>query len=572
MKNLTLSVLLILIFELLLSKCANPKAPTGGPKDTIPPNLIETFPPSESLNTNEREITLVFDEWVNAEKITSNLIITPNIEIKYKSITRKNQLVLKFEEAFPDSTTITFNFFDGVTDANEKTPVVNLTYVFSTGDFLDSLKVSGVLNNLLTGTPREKTIVGLFTHTDTLDIFTMKPTYFTSSNDKGEFEIRNIKSGTYRLVAFDDQNRNLLFEASQEAYGFLSDLIVLDTNVHNLVVPIVQQDASEFKFINTRTLGSNFDIQYSKSLASASLSVNMAYRLSDDFKTLRIYQPDDFNINDSLQAIIHSADSIGNEGIDTLFIKFNENKRTAEPFNLEIAPSGNKIIPVQDYTLMFNKPVKTFDSALIYYAKDSSLTYPLDSLIDFHWNETKDQLKFTSSFDTTHYFNEQKRAIAAADTFNVVTTTIALEPDTASRQRALPLPTMSNSIYLKFPEGTFISIEKDTLKEVVKTFSFIKQPEVATIILTITTEKPSYTVQLINPSYNVLKEFPANPEIRIENLQPGKYGIRILIDDNQDGKWSIGNILKYIEPESVFILDSFTTLRENWENPIIITF
>ena len=590
MKQLTYSVLLILIFELLLSECANPKAPTGGPQDTIPPTLLETFPPSESINTNEREIILVFDEWINAEKVKPNLIITPNIDIKYKTITKKNELILKFEEAFPDSTTVTFNFFDGVTDVNERTPAVNLTYVFSTGDFLDSLKVSGFVNDLMTATPREKTIVGLFAYTDTLDIFITKPTYFTSSDKNGVFEIRNIKSGTYRLVAFADQNRDLLFDPSQEAYGFLHDLIVLDSNVNNLIVPIIKQDASELKLITTRTLGSHFDIQYSKPLEQVIISAKMKYGLSDDFKTVTIYQPDDFNMADSLESLIQVADSLGNEQLDTLFIKFNSNNRIPETFKLELEPSSNKIAPTQDYTLTFNKPVKTFNPTLMHYAKDSSFKYPLGSLISYKWNTTEDKLTFTSSFDTTRYFNEQKQVISAADTFVRDSSKFLIKSDTLIGKEDLrnrkgqlqdqprtedkrpPLPKMSNSIDLKFPKGTFISTENDTLQEVVSKGSFNKQREIAIIILTINTQKPSYLVQLIDPSYKVLKEFPGNPEIRIDNLQPGKYGIRILIDDNQDGKWSIGNILKYVEPESVFILDGFTTLRENWENPIDISF
>ena len=588
MKQLILSVSIIILFELLVSECANPRTPTGGPKDTIPPSLVEAFPPSESINTNEQEITLVFTEFINVEKLKTNLIITPSIEIKYKSIPKKNELTLKFEKPFPDSTTITFNFFDGITDVNERTPAVNLTYVFSTGDFIDSLKVSGQVNHLMTGTPSENTIVGLFSYTDTLDIFITKPTYFTSSDEEGQFEIRNIESGSYRILAFVDTNRNLLFDANQEAYGFLSNLIVLDTNVNNLIIPLVKQDASKLRLITTRTLGSHFDVQYSKSLEQISLSTNIQYGLSDDFKTVRIYQPDNFNIEDSLQSHIKAIDSLGNEQLDTLFINFNKNNRAQDKFKLELTPSGRKITPIQDYLLTFNKPVTTFNPEFIRYEKDSTFHYPLDSLINFNWNDIQNQLSFTSTFDTTNYFKDQKQLIAAADTIVLDTTIFPIKPDTLigkvnlenkkiqSRDKqpsnVRKPPQLSNSIDLIFGKGTFISVENDTLKKVTAKASFIKQPETGIIILNIITEKPSYLVQLLDPSYNVLKEFTEEPEIIIANLIPDKYGIRILIDNNQDGEWSIGNILQFVEPESVYILDSFTTLRENFEVTLDITF
>ncbi len=585
MKQLLLSLLTILILDLLLSKCANPKAPTGGPQDTIPPTLITAFPLIESLNTNEQEITLTFDEPVDAQKIKQNLIITPNIDIKYKNITRKNDLVLKFEEPFPDSTTITFNFFDGIVDITEGNPAVNLVYVFSTGDFLDSMLISGEVHDLLTMSPREKIIIGLYPYTDSLDIFTSKPTYFTSSSKEGLFQISNIKTGTYKLLAFADNNRNLLFDANQEAYGFLADSLVLDSNVVDLSIPLITEDASELKLITSRSLGDYFDIQYSKGISSVELSREIYNNLSEDFKSVRIYKPLDFDLADSLETIVQVSDSLRNEKIDTLFVKFNNNVRNKTKFEATLQPARKKIDRSQAFSFSFNKPVNLFHDSLIYYSKDSTLILPFDSLTEYHWNSTRDKLEFISIIDTAYYFRMQRQLIIEADTISIDTTRLVSndslttdhsEKENTKRKSASSKKnssqSISNSINLTFPEGTFVSIESDTLKEISKSYSFLKKSETGIIELDISTEKTSYFIQLLDSKYEVLNEFSSESKLIIRNIIPGSYNIRILIDDNEDGVWSQGNILKNLEPESVYIMPEPTSILANWEHSLNISF
>jgi len=581
MKQLVASILLILLFEVLLSECANPKAPMGGPKDTIPPTLLESFPPAETTNFDKQEIRLVFDERITADKLSSNLIITPNIEIKYKTIIKKDEFVIKFEKPFPDSTTITLNFFDGIADANEQTPAVNLTYVFSTGNFLDSLQVSGEVKNLMTAKPMEKIIVGLFPFSDTLDIFTTKPMYFTSSDKEGMFGIANIKQGTYKLLAFNDQNRNLTFDASAEAYGFLADPIVLDSNILNLSIPMIRENATELLLMASRSLGNYFDIQYNKSLNTTRLSSDIHYNITEDLKSIRVYKPEEFVLADSLETFVTASDSLGNSRVDTVFVKFNENVRNAAQFVTSIEPqSKKKVDKTTRYTLTFNKPVDRFDSALVHYAKDSTISIQLDSTINFEWNNTRTQLSFISTFDTTAYFLQQKNLIQERDTImsdTLVNRGVTESLDSSATETSKPKKkrsksNVSSSIDLQFPEGTFISIEKDTLEAITNSYTFFKQPDLGLIFLTITTETPKYTVQLIDKSFTVIREFEGQADIKITNLLPGDYGIRILIDQNEDGNWSKGNILKNHEPEPVYLFPEFTSIRANWENTLDISF
>ena len=97
MKNLVLAVITIIVLDLLFTGCANPISPTGGPKDTIPPTLINSMPVNGSINFEGQEIVLEFDEYVNADKLNQNLIITPKTDVRFKHIIKKNQLRITFD-------------------------------------------------------------------------------------------------------------------------------------------------------------------------------------------------------------------------------------------------------------------------------------------------------------------------------------------------------------------------------------------------------------------------------------------------------------------------------------------
>ena len=408
MKQLLYSIVIILVLDALLSNCANPKTPTGGPQDTIPPTMINALPENGALNVDVQEIEIEFDEWITAEKLSQNLIITPQLDTKYKTIVKKNKLILKFEKAFPDSTTITLNFFDGITDITEKTPAVNLSYVFSTGDYLDSLTISGKVTDLFTQERIEKILVGIYPYTDTLNFFKSKPTYFTSTSKDGLFSISNIKNGPYKIVAFKDDNRNLLFDAAQEIYGFKQDVIQLDTSLTNINISTVQINASELKKISSKANGQYFDARYSKPIDSLTTNSELPYHLLSDLTTIRYYQIESYVPGDSIHTINNVYDSLSNSFIDTLYIKFNESIRKSANFDLTISPTTKSINIPHTYYFNFTKPVIKSDLSLVSWKLDSIYQFTIDSTFNIKWNQSKTELTFTHSFDTAAYYQFQR--------------------------------------------------------------------------------------------------------------------------------------------------------------------
>jgi len=221
MKKYIVSLALIIIFELISTRCANPITPSGGPKDTIPPNLIFSIPELEQTQFKQQEIILEFDEFINTDKLKQNLIITPLTETKFKQIVKKNRIILRFEEPFSDSTTYTLNFSNGITDITERTPPDNLSLSFSTGTFIDSLMFVGKIKSLLTGSIiKDKFTIALYKATDSLDFVTQKPNYFSKSNDEGQFILKNLRASSLQLGLLNDITNCLLPRSNKDTIDF----------------------------------------------------------------------------------------------------------------------------------------------------------------------------------------------------------------------------------------------------------------------------------------------------------------------------------------------------------------
>ena len=209
-------------FLLVLSACANPIAPTGGPKDLDPPILLNTIPDNKTLNFSESSIELEFDEYIKEENLLTQLMITPNLKGIYTYKLNRNRIILNFEEPFDSTTTYTLNFREGIKDITEGNVPPNLKFVFSTGDFLDSASVRGVVRSLMSKKPLDEVTLSLYQYPDTITIFDGPPRYSTITDEQGFFTIENIKNGTYTIFSLNDKNRNLKLESQSEGYGFLN--------------------------------------------------------------------------------------------------------------------------------------------------------------------------------------------------------------------------------------------------------------------------------------------------------------------------------------------------------------
>lgn len=171
-----LFVILVAIGVISNSGCAQIGAPTGGPRDTIPPRLVNSSPPINSTSFTSNKIILTFNEYIEVKEAQNNVLVSPFqkinpvIDFKLKTVT------VKLKDSLLPNTTYTINFGNAIVDNNEGNPLKDFTYVFSTGNHIDSLNLSGKVILAETGGADSTIIAMLYRNTSDTAIQKGSPT------------------------------------------------------------------------------------------------------------------------------------------------------------------------------------------------------------------------------------------------------------------------------------------------------------------------------------------------------------------------------------------------------------
>lgn len=534
-------------------------SPTGGIKDEIPPQLVLSVPAHNSINFSGNEVELIFNENIQLNNIKEQLLITPRIIEDLEYAFKKYTVTIKLPEKLEDSTTYSFNFRESIQDITEKNPAENLVLAFSTGPHLDSMSISGKVLNAQTHEPQEDVVVGIYAEDDTLDIFTGAPKYLTLTDKAGNYQLNNIKVGTYELVAVKDANRNLMAESNKEAYAFLSSPVQLDSATSDKDLFLTNLDIRDLTLSSNRQSGQYYEVKYNKSVSDYSISTanrDFLYStLIDDSKTLKIYNT--LSITDSLQIYIEAQDSIGNQRLDTLFLKYGPSSRKYDEFKSTLGVTelimDNDILTTN---LQFNKPILTFNMDSLFLKKDSLIVEFIDSLTTMTWDNTHQNLLISRKLPDT------LKSKNLGDEKTITDKRTRVKPEKGA--------TSNNQIELVLRKASFISIEQDSSKTLKKTVKPISLAQFGTLSGTVETEEKNYIIQLLNPNFDIQQEQFNLKKYEFKMIKPGNYLLRIVVDTNGNGKWDAGNILSNTPPETVIFhtADSGTkefSVRQNWE-------
>jgi len=217
---------------MLIMSCAKVSSPTGGPRDESPPVVLSSEPENESVYFDERGFQVTFDEYFVLDNVDQVLMISPPLNKKPKIQVRGKTLKLELdeEEVLMDSMTYSFNFLNSIKDLNENNPIENFKYVFSTGDVIDSLSVTGYIYDAFNLEAGEEIFVLMHSGmSDTLPE-TSLPAYITKAADNGKFRIDNIAAGEYKIYGLKDDNNNKLFDLPTEAFAYLDSSIFISAD------------------------------------------------------------------------------------------------------------------------------------------------------------------------------------------------------------------------------------------------------------------------------------------------------------------------------------------------------
>ncbi len=536
MKNSTFILGALII--LLLSSCAKQSTPTGGPRDKDAPKLLESNPKNESINTKPEQIILTFDEYIKLENPSKGIIITPRInkdEVEFTAL--KDMVTVKLNQELEDSTTYVFNFQKSVVDISEDNPAENLKLVFSTGNTIDSINLSG---RILFHFPPVKpdytnVVVGIYPVGDTTDVFTAQPYYLSQVDTTGSFKISNIKNGLYRAYAWKDANGSLKAESKSEEYDFLIDTLNLEENTENLTFNLSKADLTPIRILRSAAFGKNFDVVINRDPVETKIqneNLGKKYFYTTDDSRIRIYPKE--ATTDTIPFQIHIKDSVGFTKDSLIWAKFPTSERKPEKLEINVN-SGKSFYQNLEIELKFNKPVLTINPDSLFISYDSASRIPIQtSMMSFSDSTSRSLLKINLSI-----------------------------PDSLTKE----------IFTLNASDSTFQDIEGQfNEKSLSANYRKLERKNLADGISgEIIGAKPPFIIQLVNEKDDLIKEqfLENSTKYEFSLLEPGTFKIRVIEDINGNKRWDPSNFVQKRSAERIFYffnedLEQALIVRSGW--------
>ncbi|MCB2410378.1 Ig-like domain-containing domain [Hymenobacter lucidus] len=520
----------------VLSGCASISSPQGGPRDTTPPKLTSTSPANGARNVTQQTVRMVFSESVQLKDLSKNLIVAPVLGEKetYKIKEERNAISLVFDKPFQPNTTYTFNFREAVSDITESLPAQDVSVTFSTGALLDSGSVRGTVTQLLSGATAADVAVMLYPEADTANIRRSKPYYLNRTDKTGAFALKNLKVGRYRLFALADKNQSGRYEEGEQI-AYLPEPITVRPGLDSLRLVLVRPDARRPIISSQQGTPNQFRVSYNEGLSQASISalgaapgaaspLNENLLLAERGRSVTLFRTAALPEG---RYVLAATDSVGNTGRDTINVKFPGTITGAARRTALYSVVGNPrdVYRQGQVKFQFVEPLKPFPKQPIgTIVEDSTTRKPIR--VPQEATLSADRTLLTVNLNTK-----------AKKTVSILLDSTAVTTITGQRLglRALRLvPT--------------------------------DQSPVGSVAGTIQTKYTRFQLQLLDATSQVaaVLESPKGT-FRFDNLAPGNYRLRVLIDADANGTWRAGDPKFRVPAEPVYLAPLPIQVRANWE-------
>ncbi|WP_299714056.1 Ig-like domain-containing protein [uncultured Tenacibaculum sp.] len=521
-------ILLLLSFSFLLSSCARKGRPQGGPKDEDAPILVSAKPAYESLNFKDDNIRIYFDEYIVLKDLNKQLIVSPpfkNDPLITPQGTPSKYINIKILDSLRENTTYTFNFGNAVQDNNENNPLENFKYIFSTGDFIDSLSIAGSIKDITIKEPKKNYSVLLYkidsTYTDSI-VYKNKPDYVTRTYDSINYKFTNIAEGKYFLMAVDEESPDYKFNPRTDKIGFFKDTLYLPKDSIKKKPMILFKEIQPYIFKRGKEVTKG-KIQFGFTGKQENIEIKLTSKVPSDFVYRTSFEKDKDTINywyyskeklDSLNFIISEKTSI-----DTATVSLRKKKMDS----LSVSSNVKSVLHLNDTLILStNNPIINVDKT----------KFSLENLTDS--TDVDYELKTISNTELAVLFEKKMKR--------------------SYRLTALP----------KAIEDIFKVGSKDTLDY---KFNTKDTEDYGSIILSVDKQvKAPVIIELLKDN-KVFKKKILNSSGKIEFnlLVPDTYMIRAIIDENGNGIWDTGKYQEKRQPESIiYYPDELPELRANW--------
>jgi len=517
-------IVLILLFTMV--QCAKKGMPEGGPIDEEPPTFIRANPENYSTQFDKNEIRIYFDEYIKLDKPQQQIIVSPPMDPKPSIMplgTARKDIKIEIFDTLEENTTYAINFGKSIVDNNEANPYNYFKYVFSTGDYIDSLMVSGTVKDARLKAPSQPISVMLYevdsTYTDSI-VYKETPRYVTYSQDSTfTFSLENLKAGTYKMVGIMDKNDNYLYNPKSEKIGFIAENVTIPTD-STYEITVFKEELDFNPKRPSHLKGNQILFGYEGTPDLDSLSINLLsarpegfeYRIIKDAEKDSLYYW--YNIKPELDSL--SFEVITPKTRDTLLARLG----TLDRDSLIVSTETGGIN--KDFKFKANTPIVDHSDEFIKIMDKDSTEVPFTS--EFFPMKNEVVLKFEKIPEN----NYQVSAFPGAITDLFQTT-------------------------------------NDTIVQSVRTKAV---SDYGRIILNIQNiESYPIIVQLTSTKGEVLAEqYSENSgNFTFDFLNPGDFLVRVIYDANANMKWDTGSYLKKRKPERILYYPDTIDVRSNWD-------
>ena len=526
MRRFLLNAILLFSLSLVLVNCANRGTPSGGDKDTTPPVITKTEPENYTTNFTGNEIRIYFDEYIKVKDLQKHLIISPPMDPEPEITplgTAGKYITIKIYDTLQPNTTYAFNFGESIVDNNEENPYPYYRYVFSTGDYIDSLSVKGSISDALNRKADEFVSILMYEVDSSFNdsvIYKKKPKYISNTLDSlTTFTVENMKAGKYLMIALKEENSNYTFQQKSDKIGFVKHHITIPTDsVYSMKM---FKEHVNFKAARPRLVSGN-KIAFGYEGSHEEMKIKLLSEVPDDFVATIIKDPKSDTLNYWYKPDL-TVDSLlfevsGKRTIDTFSVKIKENRKDS----LLISATPSRAISfTEDLEVEATIPFMAMDeSKITLIDKDSA---------NVDYTVTMDSLK------NTYRFQFDK--------------------------------TEDNTYNMQMLPGTFTDFfgaQNDTLNYTLRTKAY---SDYGNMRLTIVNATYPLIVQLVNSQGEVKVEtyVTANEPIDMRHIPPGKYFLRVVFDTNGNREYDPGNFLKKMQPERVSYYPEELDIRSGWD-------
>lgn len=531
------SVFLLSLFVVLASSCAKQGYPSGGPRDVQPPVAVGSKPANALRNFDRQGFYVEFDEYVVLKNANENVLVSPPLKQKPEYTVKGKGVQVSWTDTLQPNTTYLFQFKDAVADFTEGNLMPSFEYVFSTGPNMDTLMLAGSTADARSGKPWAESLSVLayraerFTadSTDTIARFA-RPDYVTRTDRQGRFAFHYIPAGRYRLVAFDDKNRDLRLGLA-EAAAWDTAFFAADSVVDSSAMPTLRVSVPDRRV--QRLLKAEFTgkgrIVVSTALPMQQPSLtgdSLVMRLGASADTLTVWLADEQK--DSARLVLVDPSGLA----DTLRLKYREatrgrrgrgqtQQKAAEP--LVKALCAGQAAYYDDLRLAFRNPVAAVADSLVctvMLLKDSSLT------------------SAPIVVDTDGMGARIMATLRSGERYTI---------------------RLRDSLFTDIYGHPSDSLKIDLTPKDYGTLKLHVDNRLAHPLVVEVLDKRDTVVRQLSTLQSPL------PTLVFDHLPAGEYRLRAVADADSNGRWTPGDYLGGRQPEEMFLFEKTLQLREKWE-------